>query len=121
MFGYVEQGEEKSALVKIRLCEKCSRKLNYRQIKEEKKKRKRGAGDDKVEKVGEELPMEDHLHLQKHHRSEQETEIPKEDLKDDEQEPENDNVWAAPIDLNEIQGVKTKEQEMDEFFADLFS
>ncbi|KAG9071084.1 hypothetical protein KI688_008627 [Linnemannia hyalina] len=29
-FGYVEQGEKKNALVKIRLCEKCSYRLNYR-------------------------------------------------------------------------------------------
>lgn len=29
-FGYVEQGEKKNALVKIRLCEKCSYKLNYK-------------------------------------------------------------------------------------------
>ncbi|KAG0198835.1 hypothetical protein BGX28_007782 [Mortierella sp. GBA30] len=29
-FGYVEQGEKKNALVKIRLCEKCSYMLNYK-------------------------------------------------------------------------------------------
>ncbi|KAF9908721.1 hypothetical protein EC991_009531 [Linnemannia zychae] len=29
-FGYVEQGEKKNALVKVRLCEKCSYKLNYK-------------------------------------------------------------------------------------------
>ncbi|KAG0329556.1 hypothetical protein BGZ99_001558 [Dissophora globulifera] len=29
-FGYVEQNEKKNALVKIRLCEKCSYKLNYK-------------------------------------------------------------------------------------------
>ncbi|KAF9984856.1 hypothetical protein BGZ75_003580 [Mortierella antarctica] len=29
-FGYVEHGEKKNALVKIRLCEKCSYRLNYR-------------------------------------------------------------------------------------------
>ncbi|KAF9148051.1 hypothetical protein BG015_010242 [Linnemannia schmuckeri] len=31
-FGYVEQGEKKNALVKIRLCEKCSYKLNYKSV-----------------------------------------------------------------------------------------
>ncbi|KAG0211590.1 hypothetical protein BGX33_004192 [Mortierella sp. NVP41] len=31
-FGYVEQGEKKNALVKIRLCEKCSYKLNYKSM-----------------------------------------------------------------------------------------
>lgn len=29
LFGYVEQGEKKSALVKLRLCERCSKKLHY--------------------------------------------------------------------------------------------
>ncbi|KAF9359287.1 hypothetical protein BGX26_012667 [Mortierella sp. AD094] len=29
-FGYMEQGEKKNALVKIRLCEGCSYKLNYK-------------------------------------------------------------------------------------------
>ncbi|KAF9116014.1 hypothetical protein BGX27_005247 [Mortierella sp. AM989] len=29
-FGYMEQGEKKNALVKIRLCERCSIKLNYK-------------------------------------------------------------------------------------------
>ncbi|CAO3571239.1 unnamed protein product [Mortierella alpina] len=29
-FGYVEHGEKKNALVKIRLCEKCSYRLNYK-------------------------------------------------------------------------------------------
>ncbi|KAK3846137.1 MAG: folate-sensitive fragile site protein Fra10Ac1-domain-containing protein [Linnemannia gamsii] len=29
-FGYLEQGEKKNALVKVRLCEKCSYKLNYK-------------------------------------------------------------------------------------------
>ncbi|KFM83150.1 Protein FRA10AC1-like protein, partial [Stegodyphus mimosarum] len=29
LFGYVEHGEKKSALVKLRLCENCSYKLNY--------------------------------------------------------------------------------------------
>ncbi|KAF9203633.1 hypothetical protein BGZ49_006198 [Haplosporangium sp. Z 27] len=38
-FGYMEQGEKKNALVKIRLCEKCSIKLNY------KKKQKRAISD----------------------------------------------------------------------------
>ncbi|KAI1315235.1 hypothetical protein EDD11_001067 [Mortierella claussenii] len=38
-FGYVEQGEKKNALVKIRLCEECSYKLNY------KKKQKRVSSD----------------------------------------------------------------------------
>lgn len=48
-FGYVEAGEKKNALVKIRLCDECAKKMNYKadkkkekkRLKEEKKKRKR--------------------------------------------------------------------------------
>ncbi|KAF9434960.1 hypothetical protein BGZ76_007135 [Entomortierella beljakovae] len=29
-FGYMEQGEKKNALVKVRLCEQCSAKLNHK-------------------------------------------------------------------------------------------
>nr|CAG8434013.1 9065_t:CDS:2 [Entrophospora candida] len=39
-FAYMEDGEKKNALVKIRLCPKCSDKLNYRKKHEEAKKHK---------------------------------------------------------------------------------
>ena len=47
-FGYIERGEKRNALVKLRLCPKCSEKLNYktkrkevtRKLKPKKKKKK---------------------------------------------------------------------------------
>nr|CAG4645220.1 EOG090X0H59 [Leptodora kindtii] len=39
-FAYVEQGEKKNALVKIRLCPDCSYKLNYHHKKKEVKRKK---------------------------------------------------------------------------------
>ncbi|XP_076241647.1 protein FRA10AC1 homolog [Calliopsis andreniformis] len=39
-FGYIEHGEKKNALVKLRLCPECSIKLNYRSQKREARKRK---------------------------------------------------------------------------------
>ncbi|XP_020281347.1 protein FRA10AC1 [Pseudomyrmex gracilis] len=39
-FGYVEHGEKKNALVKLRLCPECSIKLNYGSQKREVKKKK---------------------------------------------------------------------------------
>ncbi|XP_054164423.1 protein FRA10AC1 homolog [Oppia nitens] len=41
LFTYQELGEKKSALVKLRLCEECSNKLNYRQKRKEAKKNKK--------------------------------------------------------------------------------
>jgi len=44
-FGYMEHGEKKNALVKVRLCPDCTYKLNYhskkREIKKEKKRKKK--------------------------------------------------------------------------------
>lgn len=39
-FGYVERGENKQALVKLRVCPGCARKLSYRQRKEGKRAKK---------------------------------------------------------------------------------
>ena len=40
-FAYVERGERRQALVKLRVCPRCERRLRYRQHKERKKERKR--------------------------------------------------------------------------------
>ncbi|KAK9301690.1 hypothetical protein QLX08_006095 [Tetragonisca angustula] len=39
-FGYIEHGQKKNALVKLRLCPECSTKLNYRSQKHEAKRHK---------------------------------------------------------------------------------
>ena len=54
-FAYIEQGERKNALVKLRLCSKCSKKLNYHQKrnkwkKREKRKRKESKNEHRREK-----------------------------------------------------------------------
>uniref|UniRef100_R4FQK7 Protein FRA10AC1 n=1 Tax=Rhodnius prolixus TaxID=13249 RepID=R4FQK7_RHOPR len=45
-FGYIEHGEKKNALVKLRLCDSCSKKLNYKHKRKEIKRLKH------VKKVG---------------------------------------------------------------------
>jgi len=50
MFNYKERGEKKSALVKIRVCEKCERKLNYHHKHKKAKKRKKKDKKEKAEK-----------------------------------------------------------------------
>lgn len=55
-FGYIEKGEKKNALVKLRLCPRCSKKLNYHHKKrlwkeEKKKKRKRDHRKSKTKKA----------------------------------------------------------------------
>jgi protein FRA10AC1 len=41
LFAYVEQGEKKSCLVKLRVCPPCAAKLFFKKAKEKKKKSKR--------------------------------------------------------------------------------
>merc|ERR1712048_935640 len=50
MFNYREHSEKKSALVKVRVCEKCEKKLNYhtKHKRAKKKKRKKESKDDMV-------------------------------------------------------------------------
>ena len=49
-FGYLEHGEKKNALVKVRLCPDCSYKLNYHSKKREIKKKKKEKKKAKKEK-----------------------------------------------------------------------
>jgi len=49
MFNYKEHGEKKSALVKIRVCEKCERKLNYHHKHKKSAKRKKKSKHEKRE------------------------------------------------------------------------
>ncbi|KAJ3149281.1 hypothetical protein HDU86_007004 [Geranomyces michiganensis] len=62
-FAYVEDEVRKNALVKVRLCEPCSYKLNYRKIKEarkeQRKKRKRQENEENEEEEEEEEEEED--------------------------------------------------------------
>lgn len=49
-FGYVEDGEKKNELVKVRLCPECSDKLNFKTKKRLAKKLKRKSRDDEEAK-----------------------------------------------------------------------
>ncbi|XP_072398195.1 protein FRA10AC1 homolog [Diabrotica undecimpunctata] len=50
-FGYMEHGEKKNALVKIRLCADCSKKLNYHTKKKEVKRLNRKKSLPKINKL----------------------------------------------------------------------
>jgi len=39
-FGYQEDGQERNTLIKLRLCPKCGKKLNYKKLQEEREARK---------------------------------------------------------------------------------
>jgi protein FRA10AC1 len=51
-FGYVEHGEKRNALVKVRLCAPCSAKLNYRTQRRKAKARKEADAEARAESKG---------------------------------------------------------------------
>ncbi|CEG83113.1 hypothetical protein RMATCC62417_17085 [Rhizopus microsporus] len=101
-FGYVEDGEKKNELVKVRLCPECSDKLNYKtkkravKRKEKKQKRRRKSREDDKDVSTEESSNET-----------------------DEEEKEKEKasaIWSKPI---ESKQEKSKQEEYEDYFADL--
>jgi len=124
-FGYVELGEKKNALVKLRLCPDCSYKLNYHHKKKEivpkKKKKKR-----KSEK-SDSPPHHSHNKRSKHedgpssskdsgHKQKPEDEEKSEKKKEEEDSGEGE-VWSRPV---KADVEKSREDEFDDYFADMF-
>ncbi|XP_029652194.1 protein FRA10AC1 homolog isoform X2 [Octopus sinensis] len=109
-FGYVEHGEKKNALVKVRLCPDCSYKLNYRhqrkEIKANKKKDRRYKGDVSDAK-----------------RADKETDESAAGEGDGERRSEADSgcgsssVWEGPA---KVEVAKSRDQEFESYFEDMF-
>ena len=72
LFAYVEHGEHKQALVKLRVCLACEEKLNYRkrkeQRREERKQRHRSRDREEEEDVGEDMRKEHEERVRKAHK-----------------------------------------------------
>ncbi|XP_041828993.1 protein FRA10AC1 [Melanotaenia boesemani] len=132
-FAYVEHGEKKNALVKLRLCPECSFKLNYHHKRKEvkaktkikrisqenqeplkKKKRKRSSSHSKKRK-----------HKKHRDRSTSSSSSEFESQKSDKEseagdEPEDQSEadhWRGPAPAVEE---KSREEEFDEYFEDMF-
>lgn len=105
-FGYVEDGEKKNELVKVRLCERCSHKLNYKTkmklaAKQKDRKRKSRHKKDKEESYEEE---------------EENSNNEKSTVKDDDEQGKETSVWRSKL---EAQQEKSREEEYEDYFADL--
>lgn len=108
-FGYEEQGQKKSALVKVRLCPDCSIKLNM--VK-------------KVNKVKKKKHKTKHRKKRSHSETSKgkdssSSEAPCTSSNDAEQcsDPATESVWKGPAPETLI---KSNEDQMDEFLDDLF-
>ncbi len=107
-FAYVEEGERKNALVKVRLCPACSYKLNYHHRKKEVKRKK------KKEKKRKRLAAAAVA-------SDDEVDAKVKKLKEEENEKrlakEASEIWSAPM---EIEQEKSRDEDFLEYLEDLF-
>ncbi|XP_053406728.1 protein FRA10AC1-like [Mercenaria mercenaria] len=121
-FAYMEDGQKKNALVKLRLCPDCSYKLNYHHRKKEIKLPKRSdkqtqkVKKHKYSKEGSKSSDED---LEKDTKGEGQTEARVEGHKETEASGSSspENIWSGPAKIVEE---KSREDEFDEYFADMF-
>jgi len=112
-FGYVEHGQKKNALIKLRLCFECSYKLNYHHKKKDvtkkkgKRKKRRRSSSSSAEE------SEKLVKKAKEDRKKKEEEA----VKEANMEKEASNIWGAPVE-KEVE--KDKEEVFSEFLEDLF-
>ncbi len=132
-FCYMEQGEKKNALVKLRLCSKCSRKLNYHH-----KRRKWKSSDKKSEKSKKTHTSKhtkkkrSHKHGDSKHREESNSSNESSESEGDtdrtaagnpgaattsEPGSSGDSIWKKPA---EVFLEKSQDDEFDDYFKDMF-
>lgn len=129
-FAYVEQGEKRNALVKLRLCPECSFKLNYHHKRKEvkaKTKTKRDSEENQAPPPKKKKKRK-HSHSKKHKskkrrdRSPSSSSSERSSDKDSEAEEETGgrseaDHWRGPAPTVEE---KSREEEFDDYFEDMF-
>ncbi|XP_039628131.1 protein FRA10AC1 isoform X1 [Polypterus senegalus] len=122
-FGYIEHGEKKNALVKLRLCPECSYKLNYhhrrKEVKASKTCQEQYSQEEPAVKKSKSSSKTKHTHKKRSDNlppSSKSTEESDEDSKESEDLSES-QYWKGPApNVDE----KTREEEFDEYFQDMF-
>ncbi|KAI9495788.1 folate-sensitive fragile site protein Fra10Ac1-domain-containing protein, partial [Zychaea mexicana] len=124
-FGYIEHGEKKNELVKVRLCPDCSYRLNYRtqkrQVKKKETKQKRARSGSSDEEDVDNKRQRRRKHRK--HEDDKSSSDQGDDQSGDEQQQkgkeekdEASSIWSKPM---ESKQEKTKEEEFEDYFADL--
>ncbi|XP_052468078.1 protein FRA10AC1 homolog [Carassius gibelio] len=130
-FAYVERGEKRNALVKLRLCPECSFKLNYHHKRKEvtvkKKQQSKENMDKSVSKKSKSSRKQKRKDKRKHKKrrkeysssSSEESQGSDKDAESDEEEegPSESDHWRGPAPTVEE---KSREEEFDECFEDMF-
>ncbi|XP_039250346.2 protein FRA10AC1-like [Styela clava] len=106
-FAYIESGEKKNALVKLRLCPECSYKLNFHHKKRE-VTRKKLKKESKKSKKHKKKSRQDPSSSVKNPTS------PKGVEKGSSTE---EDIWSQPV---KVDLEKTREEEFDKYFEDMF-
>ncbi|XP_071604802.1 protein FRA10AC1 homolog isoform X2 [Heliangelus exortis] len=126
-FGYVEHGEKRNALVKLRLCPGCSYKLNFHHRRKEVKsckKRTKAVQNSKEPKI-----KKTKLSSSAKKKSKKEIhkdQVSLEDSDNSDKDSDNSNEQDGPSDSDFWKGPlpeadeKSREEEFDEYFQDLF-
>ena len=141
-FAYVEQGQKKNALVKLRLCPGCSLKLNHHHKRKlwKKEKSKKALKKSKESKKHKKHSKSKHRHKHKHKRTSGEGTSRRYTSSEDESDDSSDSdvesrrestsaqetptsaeqlagdIWSKPA---EALVEKSKEEEFDDYFKDM--
>lgn len=127
-FAYVERGEKRNALVKLRLCPECSFKLNYHHKRKEVTVKKRRRSKENVDKSlsktskSSRKPKRKHKKRRKEYSSSSSEESQGSDKdaesgEEEEEGPSESDHWRGPAPTVEE---KSREEEFDEYFEDMF-
>ncbi|XP_064000779.1 protein FRA10AC1 [Pogoniulus pusillus] len=126
-FGYMEHGEKRNALVKLRLCPECSYKLNFHhRRKEVKAHKKKGTAvptskEPKIKKTklscSAKNKSKKKIHKDQTSSEDSDNSDKDSDNSDAQDGPSDADFWKGPLqEPNE----KSREEEFDEYFQDLF-
>ncbi|XP_053367971.1 protein FRA10AC1 [Clarias gariepinus] len=130
-FAYVEQGEKRNALVKLRLCPECSFKLNYhhkrKEVKVKKRRRSKENEDEPQNKKSKHKSKHKRKEKHKHKKRRKEhSSSSSEDSHDSEKDLESEDEAEGPSESEYWKGPapaleeKTREEEFDDYFEDMF-
>ncbi|XP_033308071.1 protein FRA10AC1 [Bombus bifarius] len=113
-FGYIEHGQKKNALVKLRLCPECSIRLNYRSQKREAKKHKTLKRLGTNTETPSSMPSTSTVPIKI--EEDKGTSNVGKSIDDTEKDEDESKIWKEkPIENLE----KTREEEFEEYLADL--
>lgn len=121
-FGYIEHGEKRNALVKLRLCQECSFKLNFhhrrKEVKSKRKDKSKKDHEESSHKKSRSSSVEETSQKKaKGHSSSKKSENSVNRNSDEDEGTSESELWKGPLPETDE---KSQEEEFDDYFQDLF-